>query len=106
MPFFRFGAALSLVVLIALCGTMLEKQNLQLKRAISHQHYRLDELLDSHGRLRLEAQRLCTPARLLEPLERGELPLRRPDKPQRTDERRTPLLNWNSERNANSLRQD
>ena len=94
--FFRFGAALSLVVLVALLGTTLEKQNLQLRRAISHQQYRLDELLDSHVRLRLEAQRLGTPARLLGPLERGELPLQRPSKPQRTDERRTPLLNWSS----------
>ena len=34
--FFRFGSALSLVVLIALTGTTLEKQNLELKRAISH----------------------------------------------------------------------
>jgi hypothetical protein len=95
--FFRFGSALSLVVLIALTGTTLEKQNLELKRAISHQQYRLDAMLDSHVRLRLEAQRLGTPARLLGPLERGELPLRQPVKPQRTDERRIPLLNWSSE---------
>ena len=59
--FFRFGSALFLVVLIALTGTTLEKQSLQLKRAISHQQYRLDALLDSHVRLRLEAQRLGTP---------------------------------------------
>jgi hypothetical protein len=92
--FFRFGAALSLVVLIALSGTAIEKQSLQLKRALSHQQYRADALLDSHVRLRLEAQRLGTPARLLGPLERGELPLHRPTKPQRTDQRRAPLLNW------------
>ena len=95
--FFRFGAALSLIVLIALLGTSLEKQNLELKRAISQQQYRQDALLDSHVRLRLEAQRLGTPARLMGPLERGELPLHRPDKPQRSDERRTPLLNWKTE---------
>ena len=87
---------MSLIVLVALLGTTLEKQNLQLRRAISHQQYRLDEILDSQTRLTLEAQRLGTPARLLGPLERGELPLQRPAKPQRTDERRTPLLNWNS----------
>ena len=92
--FFRFGSALSLIVLVALTGTALEKQNLQLKRALSHQQYRLDALLDSHVRLRLDAQRLGTPARLLGPLERGELPLERPTKPQRTDLRRAPLLNW------------
>lgn len=93
---FRFAAALSLVVLVALMGTTLEKQNLELKRAISHQQYRLDALLDSHVRMRLEAQRLGTPARLLGRLERGELSLRRPEKPKRTDEPRAPLLNWSS----------
>lgn len=92
--FFRFGAALSLIVLIALSGTALETQNLQLKRALSHQQYRLDAMLDSHVRLRLQSQRLGTPASLLGPLERGELPLHRPTKPQRTDQRRAPLLNW------------
>lgn len=94
--FFRFGAALSLVVLIALSGTTLEKQNLQLRRAISHQQYRLDELLESHVKLRLEAQRLGTPAKLLGPLERGEFPLKQAAKPKRTDERRSPLLNWSA----------
>ncbi len=94
--FFRFGAALCLVVLVALSGTTLEKQNLELRRAISQQQYRLDALLDSHVRLRLEAQRLGTPARLLGPLERGETSLHRPAKPTRSDERRTPLLNWSS----------
>lgn len=94
--FFRFGAALSLVVLVALGGTMLEKQNLELKRAICQQQYRLDELRDSLVRLRLEAQRIGTPARLLGPLERGELSMQRSTKTERTDERRTPLLNWSS----------
>jgi hypothetical protein len=79
---------------VALCGTALEKQSLQLKRALTQQQYRLDALLDSHVRLRLEAQRLGTPERLLGPLERGELPLERPTKPQRTDQRKAPLLNW------------
>ena len=94
--FFRFGAALFLVVLIALSGTTLEKQSLQLKRAISHQQYRLDELLDSHVRLRLEAQRVGTPAQLLGPLERGDLPIHRPAKPLRTEERRKSAHHWSS----------
>ena len=92
--FFRFGAALSLIVLVALAGTALETQNLQLKRALSHQQYRLDAMLDSHVRLRLQTQRLGTPARLLGALESGEFPIRRPIESQRRDERRTPLLNW------------
>jgi hypothetical protein len=94
--FFRFAAAIVLIVLIALIGTTLEKRNLDLKRAISQQQYRQEALLDTHVRLRLEAQRLGTPARLLGPLERGELRLQRPEKPARSDERRTPLQNWNS----------
>ena len=89
--FFRFGSVLCLIVLIALTGTAIEKQVLQLKRAITHQQYRFDALLDSHIRLRLEAQRLGTPASLLGPLERGELPLERPKKPLRTDLRSHPL---------------
>jgi len=92
--FFRFGFALSLIVLIALIGTALEKENLQLKRAISHQQFRLDALIDLHVRLRLEAERLGTPERLLGPLERGELPLERSAKPPRSDQRRAPLIQW------------
>lgn len=94
--FFRFVSALCLIVLIALLGTTLEKRSLELKRAISQQRYRQEALIDSHARLRLEAQRLGTPAQLLRPLEEGDLPLYRPEKPQRSDERKTPLLNWNS----------
>ena len=92
--FFRFGAALSLIVLVALCGTAIEKEILELKRALTHQQYRMDVLLDSHVRLRLEAQRLRTPERLLGPLERGEIPLEQPSKPRRTDQRKAPMLNW------------
>ena len=98
--FFRFGSVLSLIVLVALTGTAIEKQILQLKRAITHQQYRLDVLLDSHVRLRLEAQRLGTPASLLGPLERGELPLERPKKPHRTDQRRT---NSNEQRQPSGI---
>ena len=90
--FFRFGAALSLIVLVALTGTALETHNLQLRRGRSHQQYRLDAILDAHVRLRVEAQRLGTPERLLGPLERGELPLERPKKTLRTDPRRVPTL--------------
>jgi hypothetical protein len=90
--FFRFGAALCLVVLVALSGTALEKQNLQLRRALTQQQYRMDALLDSHVRLRLEAQRLGTPTRLLGPLERGELPLQRPTTTSRSDARQGSLI--------------
>ena len=94
--FFRFGAALALVVAIALAGTALETQNLALKRSLSQQQYRLEVLVETQAGLKLEAQRLGTPAKLFEGLERDGSPLHRPAKPQRSDERRAPLLNWNN----------
>lgn len=64
--FFRFGSALVLVVLISLVGTALEKRNLKWQRALSRQHYQLDELLEQHAALRVTAQQLGAPQRLLE----------------------------------------
>lgn len=94
--FFRFGAALLLVVLVALIGAMLETQNLALKRSLSQQQYRMEVLQETQVRLRLESQRLGTPARLFEALQQADAELHRPPKPQRADQRRAPLLNWNS----------
>jgi hypothetical protein len=67
--FFRFGSALVLVVLIALTGTALEKQNLELRRAVSRQHYRLDVLLDLHASHRVRAQQWGAPTRLVEAID-------------------------------------
>lgn len=91
--FFRFGAALLLVVSVALAGTVLETQNLALRRSISQQQYRMDVLLETQARLRLETQRLGAPARLFDELERGDAALYRPAKPQRFEPRRPPALN-------------
>lgn len=99
MLFFRFGAALLLVVLVGLCGTALETQNLALKRSLSQQQYRMDVLLESQARLRLETQRLGAPAKLLESLQQKDAELYRPPKPQRADQRKAPLLNWSSPSN-------
>ena len=93
--FFRFGAALALVVAIALAGTALETQNLAYKRQLSQQQYRLEVLVETQASLKLEAQRLGTPAKLFDALQKDGAALHRPAKPQRHDERRTPLLNWN-----------
>ena len=92
--FFRFGAALVLVVLVALAGTALETQNLATKRTLSQQQYRLDVLVETQSALRLESQRLGAPAKLFESLERGDRDLKRGAQPQRADQRRAPLLNW------------
>lgn len=64
--YFRFIAALTLVVGISLAGTALEKRNLELRRAISRQHYQLEVLVDRHALHRMEAHRLGAPERLME----------------------------------------
>lgn len=64
--FFRFGAALVLVVLISLAGTALEKRNLELRRVVSRQQYRLEVLLEQHAANRVLAQQLGAPSRLVE----------------------------------------
>jgi len=94
--FFRFGAALLLVVIVALSGTALETQNLALKRSLSQQQYRMEVLLETQTRLRLETQRLGAPAKLFDALQQQDATLYRPPKPQRVDQRRAPLLNWNN----------
>ena len=68
--FFRFCAALSLVVLIAAIGITLEKKILDRKRAQTLQIYRLAQLEEKLARLKLRVQELGAPARLLESLER------------------------------------
>ncbi len=102
--FFRFGAALLLVVSVALTGTALETQNMALKRSLSQQNYQLDVLLETQAKLRLATQRLGAPAKLLDALERDDATMYRPPKPQRSDQRRTPLLNWSNPPNRSNRR--
>lgn len=64
--FFRFAAALVLVVLISLAGTALEKRNLELRRSVSHQQYRLDVLLQRYAAHRVQAQQLGAPVRTID----------------------------------------
>lgn len=70
--YFRFCAALSLVVVIAALGIMLEKRLLDLKRDQSLQVYRLEQLEEKYARLKLRTQELGAPFRLLQALERAE----------------------------------
>jgi len=67
--FFRFGSALLLIVLISLAGTALEKRNLELKRVVSRQRYRLDILLEQHAANRVLAQQLGAPSRLVDQID-------------------------------------
>lgn len=62
--FFRFVASLILVVLVSMVGIGLEKQTLQMKRAVSRQYFQRDVLLEMHAQLRLKIQKLTTPSQL------------------------------------------
>ncbi|RLS37355.1 MAG: hypothetical protein DWH81_11300 [Planctomycetota bacterium] len=70
--FFRFCAALSLVVLIAAAGIAVEKQLLDMKRTQTLQVYRLEQLEEKYARLKLRTQELGAPSRLMESLEQAE----------------------------------
>ncbi len=92
--YFRFASALVLVVTVSLFGIALEKRNLELRREVSRQHFRMDVLRDVHAQLRLETQQLGAPARLVEALESGTLQLETPQTPIGTAPRSMPLLRW------------
>lgn len=71
--FFRFGGTLVLLVMIALAGIAVEKQNLTLRRQVSHQKFRQDVLLEEHAINRLKAQQLGAPGRLIDDLHESEV---------------------------------
>lgn len=62
--FFRFVASVMLVVLVSMVGIGLEKQTLEMKRAVSRQYFQRDVLLEMHARLRLRVQELTAPSQL------------------------------------------
>lgn len=64
MQFFRFAAALGLVVLISMAGIAIEKRNLARQRAISLQQYRIEQLLECRAHLRLQINELTSPMRV------------------------------------------
>ncbi len=67
--YFRFGAAIVLVVAISVVGVALEKQSLSYRRQIAHQRYRMDALVEQYAQLRLKAQRLGAPLKTIKSLE-------------------------------------
>ena len=71
--FVRFAGAVVVIALIALAGIRLEQRNLELRRAVGLQHYRLEVLERRHALHRLKVQQLGAPARMIESLEFGEL---------------------------------
>lgn len=73
--FFRFGTALVLVVIVSLLGIALEKRVLSMKRAISLQHYRFEQLDEQRARLRVRSEQLGAPAQLIDAVMEGEVEL-------------------------------
>ncbi len=96
--FFRFLCCVALVVMISLAGVALEKKSLETRRNISRQHYRMEILRESFAKMRLRVQELGAPAKLIESVEKGELPLRRPENSATSQTKRMPLLHWDSDR--------
>ena len=90
--FFRFSSAVVLVVLVSLAGIAIEKQNLELRRSLSRQRYRMDVLHEAHARLRVRTQELGAPARLIDSVDRGELEQRPPEKTAEAEDRSIPVL--------------
>jgi len=92
--YFRFASALALVILISFGGVAIEKQCLDLRRAVSRQHYRQEALRDLYARTRLRTQQLGAPVRLFDALEDGRIQLARPDDGADLGTPRLPLLAW------------
>jgi hypothetical protein len=82
--FFRFASALGLVVAISLAGTALEKRNLELKRVVSRQKYRLEILLEQHAANRVLAHQLGAPHRLIDKIDDEPAISDVPSKPAKT----------------------
>jgi len=53
-------------VLVSMVGIVLEKQTLEMKRAVSRQYFQVDLLLEMHAKLRLSIQELTAPSQLAE----------------------------------------
>lgn len=94
--FFRFGAALAMVVAISLAGTALEKRNLELKRAATRQHYRLQVLEEQYLAQRVVAQQLGAPSRLMGDIDAELLAPAKPEKPKRPARPSKPKARRNS----------
>ena len=76
--YFRFGAAIVLVVIVSVVGVALEKQSLSYRRSISQQRFRLDVLVEQYAQMRLKAQRLGAPARTIQSLGENAGDVRKP----------------------------
>ena len=53
-------------MLVSMVGIVLEKQALEMKRAVSRQYFQVDLLLEMHAKVRLSIQELTAPSQLAE----------------------------------------
>ncbi|MCP4787882.1 MAG: hypothetical protein GY903_34175 [Fuerstiella sp.] len=99
---FRFTAGLILVVIVSMVGIDLEKQTLEMRRAVSGQYFQKDLLLEMHAHLRLEIQTLTAPSQLAK-IDHVTPPLTTPHRPSIGSDRpgratpsppSLPLLRW------------
>lgn len=103
--FFRFLCCVALIVLISVAGVALEKETLETRRNISKQHYRMEVLRESFAKMRLRVQELGAPEKLIESVEKGEIPVHPPENPAAsTQKKRMPLLHWDSDQNSSTTR--
>jgi len=68
----RFGAAMAILVAVALTGVALEQRSLELSRQFSLQTFRADRLEQEAAELRLRIESLQTPQRLMEARQSGD----------------------------------
>lgn len=73
---FRFTAVVALLIALAIAGVAIEKQNLSLRRAISLQDYRRQQLVQQRSRLRLRIEQLSVSAAVSETVDAQPLPRR------------------------------
>lgn len=92
--FFRFGSSVALVVAIALTGVALEKQNLEFRRKVTRQHYRMQVLQEHYAKLRLRTQQLGAPTRVIDSLNEHDLQLNPSASRWDVETSRMPLLRW------------
>ncbi|MCA9053096.1 MAG: hypothetical protein KDA75_04630 [Planctomycetaceae bacterium] len=70
--FFRFTIVVITLIALALAGISIEKRNVELRRSISLQEYRRQQLIDRRARLRLQVERWSAPDKLLDRTAAGE----------------------------------
>lgn len=91
-------AALLIIAHVSIAGSAIEGAILDKRRSLSRQHYRLDAIRERVARLRIEAERLGGPARLMARFEEGRLEAR-PAASGRSDAGLGgPLLRWRAVR--------